>query len=558
MEKVWINNWPQDIPQKLYYPLGEIPVHEYLRKNAAAYPDKPLVSYYGKDVSYREVDQASDRLANYFLAQGLKKGDRIGLFLGNCPQYIIAHYAVLKMGGIVSPLNSMFKEMELKYQINDCAMSAVVCMDLFLPRLKNIQRDLPSLKTIVWTNFNDYLPAEPLMPILDYMKVPRQNIEGAVDFMKIVTEFDDTPPQTAINLDEDLALIEYTGGTTGLPKGAMLSHRSHLFKPLCIAMTRYLTKDSIEVTTMPYFHIAGMTCMVGLVCYGATNINITQYEPVAVLTAISRYKATSIYMPVPNYVQLMGHPQVGSYDLSSLKYSLCTSFVISLSDQIAGAWEKLTGSLLAEAAYGLSETHTADTFMPFRNVRMGSCGLPTFETEIFLRCAEDPTKEVGLGEQGEILVRSPGCMKGFWNRPEASETALWNGYVVTGDIGVIDEDGFMWWKGRLKEMIKVSGYSVFPEEVESLLNQHPLVLESAVIPVPDEKKEEMVKAFVVLREGAHLAEEELIAWAKENMIPHKVPKHISFRTDLPKSGVKLLRRILRDEEEKAREAVPCC
>jgi len=473
---------------------------------------------------------------------------------GNCPQYIISHFAVLKLGGIVSPLNYMFREMELKYQIGDCGMSAVISMDLFLPRLLNVLPELPTVKTVVWTNFNDFLPAEPAMPLLDYMMVPRQDIKGADDFMEIITAFDDTPVEVEIDLDKDIALIEYTGGTTGLPKGAMLAHRAHLFKPLCIAMTRYLTGDSIEVTTMPYFHIAGMTCMVGLVCYGATNINITQFDPAATLIAISNYKATSIYMPVPNYVQLMRHPEFPNYDLHSLKYSLCTSFVISLSEQIADAWHRNTGSLLAEAAYGLSETHTADTFMPFRNVRMGSCGLPTFQTEIFLRSMEDPTREVKIGEQGEILVRSPGCMKGYWNRPQATAEAMWDGYVITGDIGTIDDGGYLWWLGRFKEMIKVSGYSVFPEEVEALINQHPQVLESAVIPVPDEKKGEVVKAFVVLHKDASLTEEALIAWARENMIPHKVPKYVEFRDSIPKSGVKLLRRVLRAEEE-AKQAV---
>lgn len=549
MEKVWLKSWPEDLPKELNYPHGEIPVHEYLRKNAAIHPDKCLISFYGRDVSYREVDEASDRLANYLLAKGLKKGDRVGLFMGNCPQYIIAHFAVLKMGGTVSPLNSMFKEMELKYQIGDVGMSAVIAMDLFLPRLLNVLPDLPTVKTVVWTNFNDFLPPEPLMPLLDYMKLPRQEIRGPVDdFMEIISGYDKTPPQVDIDLDKDIAVIEYTGGTTGLPKGAMLSHRAHLFKPLCIAMTRYLTRESVEVTTMPYFHIAGMTCMVGLVCYGATNINITQFDPIATMIAVSHYRATSIYMPVPNYVQIMRHPDVAKYDMHSLKYSMCTSFVISISEQITESWKQLTGSLLAEAAYGLSETHTADSFMPFRNVKIGSCGLPTFETEIFLRSADDPEKEVGPGEQGEILIRNPGCMKGYWNRPETTADAMWNGYIITGDVGRIDEDGFLWWMGRTKEMIKVSGYSVFPEEVEALINQHPKIQESAVIPVPDEKKGEVVKVFVVLHEGESLTEEELIAWAKANMIPHKVPRYVEFRKDLPKSGIKLLRRILRDEE----------
>ena len=332
----------------------------------------------------------------------------------------------------------------------------------------------------------------------------------------------------------------------------MLTHRANLFKPTAMAQVRELNENSIEITCMPFFNIAGMTCMVGIVIYGATNVLLTQFDPLAALIAADRYKATTMYTAVPGYVQMINHPDARNYDLSSFKIALCTSFVISLNEKIAQQWSELAdGSILVEAAYGLSETHTADTFMPRHKVKYGSVGIPTFETDIKILDLDDKTREVPIGEQGEIAVKNPGCMKGYWKNEAATKETLVDGYVHTGDIGKFDEDGYLWWLGRLKEMIKVSGFSVFPEEVESLLNQHPDIAESAVIPVPDDRKGEVVKAFIVLKpeRKGQVEPEEIIKWARSNMTPHKVPVYVEFRDELPKSGVKTLRRLLRDEEQ---------
>lgn len=551
MEKLWLKNWPEYMPKEMVYPHGRIPVFEYLRINTKKNPEKIAVIFYGKEMSYKEIDESSDCFANYLINKGIKKGDRVGLFMGNCPQYIIAHFGVLKMGGVVCPINPMFKEMEIKYQVNDAKMSIIVTMDLFMQRIKNVIKDLPTVKSIVYTNFNDYLPEEPAMPLVDYMKIPPQIIDGAESFLDVLKNNDPIPPEVNIDMDKDLAILEYTGGTTGLPKGAMLSHTAHLFKPLTMAFVRELNEESIEITPMPYFHIAGMLCMVGIFLAGSTCISITQFEPLTTLIAVDKYKATSIYTAVPMNVQIMHHPDLKKYDLSSLKSNLTSSFVITLNEKIAKQWYDITdGCSLIEGAYGLSETHTADTFMPRQMVKYGSVGIPNYDTDVKIIDMNDKTKEMPIGEQGEIAVRNPGCMMGYWNKEEATKATLIDGYVLTGDIGKFDEDGYLYWLGRFKEMIKVSGHSVFPEEVEALINQHPSIVESAVIPVGDAKKGEVVKAFVVIKpdQKGKITEEEIIAWAKKNMTPHKAPVYVEFRDQLPKSGVKLLRRILRDEE----------
>ena len=555
MEKIWLKSWPESMPKELVYPHGKIPVHEYLKINAGRNPDKIAIIFYGKELTYKELDESSNRFANYLINKGIKKGDRIGLYMGNCPQYVIAHFGIQKMGGVVCPVNPMFKTMELKYQINDAGMAVIVTLDINWKHIENIMNEIPTVKNIVCTNFNDYLPKEPSMPLIEYMKIEAKAIDGVDSFLEIMKNENIILPEVSIGMN-DLALFEYTGGSTGLPKGAMHSHRSHLFKPLAFSYVRDLKEDSVAVTPMPYFHIAGMDCILGNIIAGCTSICITQFEPIAIFTAIDKYKATNIYTAVPMNVHMMNHPDINKYDLTSLKVNITSSFVITLNEEISKKWQKITnGCLLIEAAYGLSETHTADTFMPKELVKYGSVGIPIYDTDIKILDINDKTKEVPIGEQGEIAVRGPGLMVGYWNNEEATKATMLDGFLITGDIGKFDEDGYLYWLGRLKEMIKVSGHSVFPEEVEAMMNQHPDVAESAVIPVEDSRKGEVVKAFVVLKPDKKglVNEEELVAWAKKNMTPHKAPVHIEFRDELPKSGVKLLRRILRAEEKEKSE-----
>ncbi len=552
MEKIWMKYWPEDVPREVVFSEGKIPAFEYLRIHAKRTPNKIAIIYYGREVTYRELDESSDRFANYLLDLGLVKGDRIGLFLGNSPQYAIAHFGIQKMGGIVCPISPLFKEMELKYEVNDAGMKCLVTLDIFMPIVKKALHDMPTLLSIVTTNFHDYMPAQPTINIVDYMSIAKQKVSGTQDFMEIIEKWKVDPPSVKINLEHDIALFEYTGGTTGLPKGAMLSHYAHLFKPSAAATINGFDESNIVLTTMPFFHIAGMLFLIAPVLRGAINIMLTQFDPLSVLQAIDRYKANFWYSMVPMNLAVMKHQESAQYDLSSLKLNPCTSFVVALNEKIAQQWKIFTkGCELLEGAYGLSETHTLDTFLPRPRIKYGSVGIPSFEEEIKIMDFNDKTKELPVGEEGEIVLRNPGCMKGYWNKPEESANTLIDGFIHTGDVGRFDEDGYLYWLGRKKEMIKVSGFSIFPEEVEALINQHPAVLENAVIPIGDAKKGEAVKTFIVLKPDytGKVTTEEIIEWAKGNMSPQKVPASVEFRKELPKQGVKLMRRILRDEEE---------
>lgn len=552
MERIWMKSWQQDIPQSLTFEQGKKPVHEYLRIRAREMPEKTAVIFYGREISYGELDTASDRFANYLLRQGVKKGDRVAIFMANCPQYMIAHFGMQKIGAIVCPCSPLFKEMELTYELNDAETEVLVTWDILMPIVGKVIGGT-KVKKVVVTNLNDYVPAEPTLPLVDMMKIPKQTVPGTDDFMDIVTKGDATPPSVDIDLDQDISLFQYTGGTTGLPKGSMLSFYAALFKTAAVCTIAGITKETISLVSMPVFHIAGMVAGMNSCIYaGATQILFTQFDVKATMEAIQRYKANFWYSAVPMNVGIMMHPEGKNYDLSSMKLCLTSSFGIILTEEISRQWEAFTGGgRLIEGAYGLSETHTADTYVPRDKVKYGTMGIPGFEADFRIVDLSDRTKEMPVGESGEIALKNPGVFKGYWRKPKETANTLVDGWVYTGDVGKFDEDGFLYLLGRAKEMIKVSGFSVYPEEVELMLNKYPGVAQSAVIGVPDPQKMEVVKAFIVMQPGKTATEEEIKAWAKQNMSPYKVPAQIEFRTALPLLGTgKILRRALKEEPSK--------
>ena len=257
MEKVWMKHWPKDLPTEISFDQGEIPLHDYLRFQAKKMPDKPAILFYGRTITYQELDLASDRFAAYLLSKGIVKGDRVGVFLLNCPQYAIAHFGIQKIGAIVCPCSPLFKELELEYELNDAQIEILVALDLFMPVVKNVLEKTP-LRQVVVTNLNDYLPETPSLPLIEYMKVPKNLIPGTKDFMEIVTTGEVSLPKVSIDMKKDISLLQYTGGTTGLPKGCMLSYHAALFKTAATVGVADMKTDSVCLVTMPIFHIAGM------------------------------------------------------------------------------------------------------------------------------------------------------------------------------------------------------------------------------------------------------------------------------------------------------------
>ena len=343
--------------------------------------------------------------------------------------------------------------------------------------------------------------------------------------------------------------MTYTSGTTGLPKGAMLSFGNALFKTRATAKAAGVGPDGVSLSVAPLYHIAGMLMGVNMpILVGATQVLLFRFDPLAVLQAIQTYRVTHWYSIAPMNVACMQLPGAGEFDLGSLQRNPVTSFGITFTEPLARQWQDFTkGPCLSyEAAYGLSETHTMDTGMPHDAVRWGTHGKLMEGVTIRIRDPETGA-EKPVGEVGEITLLSPGNFKGYWNKPEATAKTLKDGWVYTGDMGRMDAEGYLTFIGRNKEMIKVSGYSVFPEEVETILIKHPAVAQAAVLPEPDADKGEVVKAFIVKKPGAALEADELIAWSRDNMATYKVPRHVKFIDALPTTGAgKVLRRLLKD------------
>jgi len=549
-------SWPSYLPKQLDYKLGEKPLHEYLNYNAEKYPSCVPYNYYGNKITWAMLNDYTNRLAQFLKENHIKKGDRVALYMQNCPQYIIGYFGIQKIGAIVVPLNPMYKEAELDYFINEVDIKAVISTVDLYPRVYAIKDKTPTVEFIITTRYLDFLPEEIELPIPDELKIENQKIDSTYDFVTIMEQVSPLKEIEEIDIWNDVCLMSFTSGTTGRPKAAMLTYGNALFKAAATTNAFGFTKDDKTIIIPPLCHIGGKILGVNIPIYSCCeSILMSRFDPEATIQAIEKYKINLLYTLPPMNVAILDYPNIEERDLSSLKINFATSFGIPVSKELAQKWRTLTnGCLLYEATYGLSETHDADTFMPRDNIKFGSVGIPTFETE--MRIIDlDTGEELPTGKQGEIVIKSPGVFKGYYKRPEDTYEVLKNGRLHTGDIGSFDEDGYLFLHGRVKEMIKSSGYSVFPEDVEALLDRHEAILQVAVVGVPDEKRGQSVKAFVVLRQEykGKIMEEDIIHWAKNNMSAYKYPRYVEFRDHLPEAiSGKVLRKYLQEGEEKER------
>ncbi|HYP81846.1 AMP-binding protein [Variovorax sp.] len=526
------------------------PLHEYLRAHARDRGAHAACIWYGATMSFAELDAASDAFAARLQAIGVRKGDPVVLFLGNCPQYLVAHYGIQKAGAIVCPSGPLNKEHELAYQVGDLRARVIVAASDLLPVVDRVRAQVDSLAHVFVVHYADLLPQAPTLDLPAELAAvrtaPRVVPQGCEDFLAAMRT---TARPAPVDIDmDDVALMTYTSGTTGLPKGAMLSYANALFKTRVAADCNGVTPDDVLLSIAPLYHIAGMLMGVNVpVLAGATAVLLHRFDAHAVPQAIERYRVSWWYSIAPMNVAVMQLPDVRQFDLGSLRRNPVTSFGIVFTEPLARQWQDYAASSVSfEAAYGLSETHTCDTYTPQHAPRWGTQGLPAPGVRIRI-VDPDTGQDQPTGEIGEIVLTSPGTFKGYWNKPEATAATLRDGWVHTGDMGKLDADGYLAFIGRFKEMIKVSGYSVFPEEVETILIRHPAVAQAAVIAQPDPEKGEVVKAFIVRKKDAQLDEPQLIAWARENMAPYKAPRAVRFIDALPTTGAgKVLRRLLKD------------
>ncbi|MGY0694472.1 AMP-binding protein [Virgibacillus sp. FSP13] len=550
MKSVLKKSWPKEVPESLNYRLGEKPLHEYLMQNAIKRPDQAAYIYYGNTITWEQLNDKTQRFAQFLKHQGVTKGSRVALFMQNCPQYLIGHYAIQMLGAMVVPLNPMYKESELEYFINEAEIQAVITGQELYIQVENIKNKIPSLQFMVTTNYADFLSEKQTLPLPDELKIKKQEIKSTFNMVEAINTSDPIKETAQIDLWEDVGLMVFTSGTTGRSKAAMLTFGNALFKTAASAHGYLVTHQDNTLAAAPLCHIAGMVMGVNIPVYSASScVLLTRFDPEAAIKAIENYKVSKLYTVAPMNNAILHDPGVENRDLTSLELNFATSFGMAVDEKLAEAWKKLTdGCLLFEASYGLSETHTCDTMMPIDQIKFGTCGIATFDTE--LRIVDMETGEdLPPGKQGEIAVRNPGVFKGYLNRPEATAETLRNGWVFTGDIGTLDDDGYLSFNGRVKEMIKSSGFSVFPEDVESLMSDHEAILQVAVIGVPDKKRGESVKAYIVLKPEYKnkVTETEVIKWAKEKMAAYKYPREVEFRDHLPAtSSDKVLRRLLKE------------
>jgi acyl-CoA synthetase (AMP-forming)/AMP-acid ligase II len=540
LERLWEKNWPEGLPKEPHYPFGEITLPQYLRKWAELTPDKPCLIYYGKELTFNQLEDLSSRFASFLAAKGLKKGDRVAVFLPNCPQFHIAFYGILKLGCIHVPVNPMFKAQELLYELTDTEARVIVTLDQLFP-LVDALKEKTHLHEIVTTRLVDFLPQHPLIPVHEAMLAQTQPCPGTVDLMSMLAEQRPDYPETEVGLD-DVVALNYTGGTTGMPKGCAHTQRDMIYTAANgITYSYQLTTDDIRLNYLPIFWIAGENSgLISPVFSGATHILLYRWDVKAVLEAIQRYRVTCLGGVVDNIVELMDHPDVGNYNLRSVKTLTVSSFVKKVNIEYRQRWRKLSPAIMRESSFGMTETHTADTFTTgFQDddfdlkSRPTFCGMPMPGTQF--KIVDFETGELlPLGQEGEIVIRTPSLMKAYWNKPEETEKALRDGWLYTGDIGVIDEEGFLHFLGRRKEMLKVNGMSVFPSEIETFINRHPAVEGCGVVGKPDPDKGQIPVAFVQLSAeyAGKVSEEEMRSWCKDNMAVYKVPV-VKFIPQLP-------------------------
>lgn len=559
-QKPWFKYYPDDIPHTLTY--DKIPLHQFLIESANRVPEKKALNFMGKEMTFAEVLEEARKLANYLQSIGLQKGDRVASMLPNTPQAVITYYAVLMAGGIVVQVNPLYTERELAYQMQDSRARFIVCLDILLPRVSKV-KDETDLEHVIVTRIADYLPF-PKNVIYPFIQKREYNIVVKVEesedthvWKNVIANTSPDYKEVEIDPENDLALLQYTGGTTGKPKGVMLTHYNLVSNvQMAKAWISQAEQDKeVVLGVLPFFHVYGMTTVMNLsILDGSKMILLPKFDAGQVLKTIHKHKPTLFPGAPTIYIGLINHPDINKYDLSSIK--ACISGSASLPLEVQEQFESMTKGKIVEG-YGLTESSPVTHANPIWGRRInGSIGVPWPNTDAKI-VKEGTLEELPIGEIGEIAVKGPQIMKGYWNNEEATDEVLKDGWLLTGDMGKMDEDGYFYVVDRRKDMIIAGGFNIYPREVEEVLFEHPDIVEAAVIGVPDDYRGETVKAVIVPKPGANLNEKELDDYCRKHLAAYKVPRIYEFRDELPKTIIgKVLKRQLVEEsiEQMKKEA----
>jgi len=549
MDKPWYRSYAKGIPHTLKYESTNM--SQALHRTTGEFPEKTALIFIDSKINYKQLNDMSNRFASALIDLGVKPGDKVAMLLPNMPQLVIATYGAWRAGAVVVMNNPLYTDKELEYQFNNSESSLLVTLDLLGPRMIALQPKTP-IKKIIVAHIRDHLkfPKKQLLPIV--AKDKHRNIPptpGVYEWMDLLRKYPAKDPNIQVDF-ESLASLQYTGGTTGVSKGVMLTH-ANLSKNVQQIISWFAGLKRGEITqlgALPFFHSFGLTtCMNVCTWMGWTDVLIPRPEPEALLEAVHKYKV-NFFPAVPTmYVGVLNHPKASQYNLTSIQG--CFSGAAPLPVEVIKAFESKTGSQICEG-YGLSETSPVATTNPWGGVtKVGSIGLPVPDTDIKIVDLIEGTKEVLAGEAGELLIKGPQVTQGYYKMPEETKIAIRDGWLYTGDIGKMDEEGYFYIVDRKKDMIIAGGYNIYPREIDEVLFEHPKILEACAIGIPDPYRGETVKAFVVLKPGEKMTAEEVIQYCQEKLARYKVPKIVEFIDSLPKSGVgKILRKELKAAE----------
>jgi long-chain acyl-CoA synthetase len=562
MNKPWLKYYPEGVPKEVDVP--EISVPEIFDQMADKYGGKTALIFYGKKISYRRLKELIHRFAAALADLGVTKGDTVALYLLNCPQYVIAYFGALKLGAKVTPISPVYTSKEVKHQLEDSDAKTIICQDILHD---NVEKTGIALKNVILTNIAEYLPTlkkllgkSALGKVYREMHVPTPRFieeAGLYQFKTLIKKYPPQPPRIEIQPREDIAVLPYTGGTTGLPKAAILTHynivslqaQTDAFWPI------FEEGREVVIAFLPFFHIYGQVVVMlnGLV-QGSTLVLFTTPDVDDILSAIERYQASGFYGVPTLFEYLKEYEKTDRVNWRRLKLIVCGAD--TLHESTIKDWERRTKAKILEG-YGMTETTAVSHSTPFNRPKNGSFGVPIPGVTAAV-VDVDGTEFKRIDEVGELILHGPNIMQGYWKRPEETKEAIieidGKKWLRTGDLVRMDEEGYFHFFDRKKDLIKYKGYSVFARHVEEVLYKHPQVKAAGVVGVPDLKVGQLIKAYVVLQTEARgkISEEEIIAYCRQNLAHYKVPKIIEFRGELPKTDVgKVSRRELREEAEES-------
>jgi len=540
MDRIWYKSYDYFVPESIRYP--RIPLYQNLELSCIKYEDNVATIFFDQKLTYGQVRDHVRRLATALKGMGVQKGDRVALMLPNCPQMVISYYGVLEAGAVVTNVSPLHVEREIEFELNDSGSETIIYLDLFDSRIQAV-KDITPLKRIIATSITDYMetPVDP----------PVQKDANTYFFREVIADSSPDVNDIEINPEEDLAALQYTGGTTGLPKGVMLTHRNLFANTLQCAMwgREFLERGKdVFLCVIPFFHSYGQTVAMNNAIFNAgTMLLIPQFEINMMLQAIKKYEP-NLFPGVPTiYIAILNHPDALASGVNKIK--LCNSGSAPLPIEVHRQFSRISGGIFIEG-YGLSETSPVTHSNPLLGMKkIGSVGIPFPDTDCKIVDVDTGLTELGINEPGELIIKGPQVMKGYWEKPEETAETLRDGWLFTGDVGTMDEDGYFYIVDRKKDMIIAGGFNIYPREIDEVLFEHPKVQDAVAVGIPDEYRGETVKAYVVLKPGEECSEQEIIDFCKERLASYKAPRTVEFRAELPKTLVgKVLRRELREQE----------